>query len=140
MNKIYTGIMYVGLTILMVFAPLARGATTTRLWAVTIVMVVMYAVVFAGVGRRVNRAASPQNYKGLRFFAPSVLRMTKGQLAISIGAFVFVALVSFVFSIYKHDSFYALLRLLGYAGIFYCLLYTSPSPRDRTRSRMPSSA
>ena len=23
---------------------------------------------------------------------------------------------------------------------FYCLLYTSPSPRDRTRSRMPSSA
>ena len=28
-----------------------------------------------------------------------------------------------------------LLKLLG-----SCLLYTSPSPRDRTRSRMPSSA
>ena len=26
------------------------------------------------------------------------------------------------------------------AGAFICLLYTSPSPRDRTRSRMPSSA
>ena len=25
-------------------------------------------------------------------------------------------------------------------GFFGCLLYTSPSPRDRTRSRMPSSA
>ena len=25
-------------------------------------------------------------------------------------------------------------------GDRYCLLYTSPSPRDRTRSRMPSSA
>ena len=25
-------------------------------------------------------------------------------------------------------------------GILDCLLYTSPSPRDRTRSRMPSSA
>ena len=25
-------------------------------------------------------------------------------------------------------------------GFSYCLLYTSPSPRDRTRSRMPSSA
>ena len=25
-------------------------------------------------------------------------------------------------------------------GMRYCLLYTSPSPRDRTRSRMPSSA
>ena len=24
--------------------------------------------------------------------------------------------------------------------IAFCLLYTSPSPRDRTRSRMPSSA
>ena len=26
------------------------------------------------------------------------------------------------------------------ALVMYCLLYTSPSPRDRTRSRMPSSA
>ena len=26
------------------------------------------------------------------------------------------------------------------AGAHTCLLYTSPSPRDRTRSRMPSSA
>ena len=26
------------------------------------------------------------------------------------------------------------------AGVDDCLLYTSPSPRDRTRSRMPSSA
>ena len=25
-------------------------------------------------------------------------------------------------------------------GLWICLLYTSPSPRDRTRSRMPSSA
>ena len=25
-------------------------------------------------------------------------------------------------------------------GVIACLLYTSPSPRDRTRSRMPSSA
>ena len=28
----------------------------------------------------------------------------------------------------------------GTASVFTCLLYTSPSPRDRTRSRMPSSA
>ena len=26
------------------------------------------------------------------------------------------------------------------AHVYTCLLYTSPSPRDRTRSRMPSSA
>ena len=30
--------------------------------------------------------------------------------------------------------------LLLHAGIGSCLLYTSPSPRDRVRSRMPSSA
>ena len=33
------------------------------------------------------------------------------------------------------------LKQAGYAtGFVGCLLYTSPSPRDRTRSRMPSSA
>ena len=31
-------------------------------------------------------------------------------------------------------------RAAGNAGTWSCLLYTSPSPRDRTRSRMPSSA
>ena len=42
-----------------------------------------------------------------------------------------------------YDSAYGL--LLGYSAVHAamsgrCLLYTSPSPRDRTRSRMPSSA
>jgi len=31
-------------------------------------------------------------------------------------------------------------RGLADAEVMHCLLYTSPSPRDRTRSRMPSSA
>jgi len=35
----------------------------------------------------------------------------------------------------KHDDIRAMLGVLH-----ACLLYTSPSPRDRTRSRMPSSA
>ena len=30
--------------------------------------------------------------------------------------------------------------LWGEGPAYICLLYTSPSPRDRTRSRMPSSA
>ena len=30
--------------------------------------------------------------------------------------------------------------LKGPQGVFFCLLYTSPSPRDATLSRMPSSA
>ena len=39
--------------------------------------------------------------------------------------------------IWKDAGFYMILFL---AGLQTCLLYTSPSPRDRTRSRMPSSA
>ena len=31
-------------------------------------------------------------------------------------------------------------RLIDMIAVIDCLLYTSPSPRDRTRSRMPSSA
>ena len=30
--------------------------------------------------------------------------------------------------------------VLSYVGYEICLLYTSPSPRDRQKSRMPSSA
>ena len=33
-----------------------------------------------------------------------------------------------------------LMQMMENAGRNFCLLYTSPSPRDRTRSRMPSSA
>jgi len=37
-------------------------------------------------------------------------------------------------------KFLAHYALLGNYDFMACLLYTSPSPRDRTRSRMPSSA
>ena len=30
--------------------------------------------------------------------------------------------------------------MMGFDGLFACLLYTSPSPRDLSTSRMPSSA
>ena len=38
------------------------------------------------------------------------------------------------------DPQLALTQAKGLVGGYPCLLYTSPSPRDRTRSRMPSSA
>ena len=39
------------------------------------------------------------------------------------------------------DSYLAKIFYSSFASKYkYCLLYTSPSPRDRTRSRMPSSA
>ena len=40
-----------------------------------------------------------------------------------------------------HEALQQGLRELGYVeGKNVCLLYTSPSPRDRQKSRMPSSA
>ena len=38
------------------------------------------------------------------------------------------------------EDFFVLGAAVALAGNKHCLLYTSPSPRDRTRSRMPSSA
>ena len=41
----------------------------------------------------------------------------------------------------KERKLYQSCHILHKQGKYYiCLLYTSPSPRDRTRSRMPSSA
>ena len=41
-----------------------------------------------------------------------------------------------------HDLLFFLLEQTGPARVYFttCLLYTSPSPRDRQKSRMPSSA
>ena len=38
------------------------------------------------------------------------------------------------------DAYYVIAQLNMPDPVHPCLLYTSPSPRDRTRSRMPSSA
>ena len=43
----------------------------------------------------------------------------------------------------REESYYDVLKQLWEelgSQLSSCLLYTSPSPRDRTRSRMPSSA
>ena len=42
-------------------------------------------------------------------------------------------------SVFQFNSEYDKTSLTG-VSLLGCLLYTSPSPRDRTRSRMPSSA
>ena len=48
--------------------------------------------------------------------------------------------VVFNTSCYVHDTDLDIGGHDGRRRIEACLLYTSPSPRDRTRSRMPSSA
>ena len=40
----------------------------------------------------------------------------------------------------NHDGVFGILSLIFWSLFWVCLLYTSPSPRDRQKSRMPSSA
>ena len=40
----------------------------------------------------------------------------------------------------QHDSNSPKGSVISFSGIASCLLYTSPSPRDKRQSRMPSSA
>ena len=42
--------------------------------------------------------------------------------------------------IIQYASYVGKLAQLDFGNSFICLLYTSPSPRDRQKSRMPSSA
>ena len=65
---------------------------------------------------------SPINRNG-RWYLPYLLHITIG------------AVMAFVFDAYLLGAAY-FLGIMSHP----CLLYTSPSPRDRTRSRMPSSA
>ncbi len=100
----------IGLTIILVFTPLARGTTTTRLWALTPVLLVIYTLIFLWLWRVNN---SPQ------YAVHSPQRTPLDRL---IFGFAILAVISFAFSIYKHDSFYALLRLLAYVGLYYVIV------------------
>ena len=48
--------------------------------------------------------------------------------------------IGHVFSYTHTDTIARYQRMPGKAVFYPCLLYTSPSPRDRTRTRIPSSA
>ena len=53
----------------------------------------------------------------------------------------FTAPIQAIAADFEKDTGHKLVTSFGATGQFYtCLLYTSPSPRDRQKSRMPSSA
>ena len=114
--KVYKNILWFGLGVVLVFAPLARGATTTRLWAVTPVFLIVYALVFVWLWRVNNGDEVPgQAWDGKEKVG------IFGGIGLPLWLFAGLAVVSFVFSIYKYDSFYALIRLFGYIGLFYLI-------------------
>ena len=70
----------------------------------------------------------------------STVPLTSGIISVIFGSKYMSMLYGFTFLSHQVGSFVG----SWFGGRFYdyygCLLYTSPSPRDRTRSRMPSSA
>ena len=71
-------------------------------------------------------------------------RQLSAELGVSLGKTHYVVKSLIDVGLIKLDNFQRSNNKLGYAYLLtpkgICLLYTSPSPRDRTRSRMPSSA
>ena len=70
----------------------------------------------------------------------------KGQ-GLATTTFIFAITWTFAYFAYWHEpdleraDCYPIFQLLNsWIGVFICLLYTSPRPRDATLSRMPSSA
>ena len=60
--------------------------------------------------------------------------------AFYISVFLTIAGLGILYTINYKTAFFAGLSVFIYTCIYTCLLYTSPSPRDATLSRMPSSA
>ena len=75
--------------------------------------------------------------KGLEDFedseAQKIRQRIVGSIVIPLGSIVVGGLIAVAIA-------QVFLNFHEYAPLFACLLYTSPSPRDRYGSRMPSSA
>ena len=76
----------------------------------------------------------------------SIHKLTPAEIGVVIGVmFLASALVQIPFGVML-DRFGARRMIVGWSSfaiigtVIFCLLYTSPSPRDRSLSRMPSSA
>ena len=66
---------------------------------------------------------------------------SRAEAILMIGSIFFVFIIEIVQENKTEKTLQALKNLSSpRALVISCLLYTSPSPRDRTRSRMPSSA
>ena len=99
---------------------------------------------FAGLGNFVAVLTSPEYYS-------AVWTTVVFSLAVALGAMAIALLLAVLADrVIKGDNAYKTLLIWPYAvapavaGVLwlflFCLLYTSPSPRDRQKSRMPSSA
>lgn len=120
--KLYKSLLFTGVAAILVFSPIARGAV--RMWSITPVLLVAYAMIFLWLIKMVN-AKRVNNGLGTVPFnkeSDAVGQSLSVPLNVPILLFAMLAAVSFAFSIYKHDSFYALLKLFTYIGLYYLVV------------------
>ncbi|MDD5136695.1 MAG: O-antigen ligase family protein [Candidatus Omnitrophica bacterium] len=104
-EKIYKRILWFGVAFLAVFSPLWKGGA--RAWPLTIILLVSYALIFVWLWRINN-------------FGHHKVKRT--PIDIPVLLFVMLAIASSFFSIYRHDSFYGLIKLFCYVGIYYLVV------------------
>ncbi len=117
--KLYKSLLFLGVAAILAFSPIARGAV--RLWSVTPVLLVAYAMIFLWLFKMVNSQGTKKNEIASGASRPRNDDASKTAPFLPILLFAILAVISFALSIYKHDSFYALLRLFAYIGL-YCLV------------------
>ena len=117
-NRIYRTIIFVGLAAVLIFSPIARGSV--KLWSITPVLLVAYVLIFLWLFKVINakRGQSLRAESGSHGTVP-FLSTIPNALNAPILLFAILAITSFAFSVYKHDSFYALLMLFAYIGLYY---------------------
>lgn len=100
---------------MLIFSPIARGAV--KIWSVTPVLLVLYSLIFLWFFKVVNTKWGESLKAESKSYGTAPILLTA-----PITLFAILATISFAFSIYKHDSFYALLRLFAYIGLYYLIV------------------
>ena len=98
-------VIFIGLSIAMIFAPVVKGAVRT--WSVTLLEALVFILIFIWL-----------LYKDL--IDGGKLKPTKLDAPISI--FILLALLSGIFGIYKYASLLEMLRILMYVGAYYLVV------------------
>ena len=84
---------------------------------------------------------SNEGYSGEEYYLPHITQLPSLDLGTIKGGYFGVKLGSVGILNKPQDRFSPFsIYTNGYENLLGCLLYTSPSPRDRQKSRMPSSA
>lgn len=97
--------IHYGMIAIIIFSPLWLGSA--RPWPLTLILLSAYSFVFIWLWRMNNGRARP---------------VVHTSLDRPIFIFAALAVLSTVFSIYKHDSLYALVKLFAYIGIYYLVV------------------